>query len=374
MSALGVVTFHRKRDRDKGADLRQNLRSLQRCQKILADSGSLCIFPEGISHSDSSLREFKTGAARIALDHVIKKGNPGRLKIVPVGLLYTEKDRFRSSVWVRFGIPIDAGDWRRDHPAGGPAELTDEIRRSVASLTLNYPSRRVSTILSWAGEIAATNGQMPRPLGAAPQPVASWFRLMSRLRTGYDELSKTQPEAVAELARRIRRYRVELKRRGIAPHEVYLPLHPGRAFLFLIRELELALVGAPLAAFGAANHIVPYHMVKWLAKKLSTDKDHWATNVVYPSLLVFPICYFLQLTAAWCLLPPWWAAMYSVLLPFTGYYALLYGDRWTQTWQRTMTFFRFLWRRPDQQRLVSDGRAILTQMRDLAASVESASK
>src|SRR5262245_28206836 len=103
LRGLGTVTFHRREDVGKGADPKQNVRGLAKCRRILARGGSLCIFPEGISHSDRKLRTFRTGAARIALDYVQQDGNPGRLKIVPVGLLYTEKDQFRSGVWLRFG-------------------------------------------------------------------------------------------------------------------------------------------------------------------------------------------------------------------------------------------------------------------------------
>jgi glycerol-3-phosphate O-acyltransferase / dihydroxyacetone phosphate acyltransferase len=52
MKGLGVVTFHRRDDIGKGADLRQNVRSLQQCRDVLARGGALCLFPEGISHSD----------------------------------------------------------------------------------------------------------------------------------------------------------------------------------------------------------------------------------------------------------------------------------------------------------------------------------
>jgi hypothetical protein len=37
---------------------------------------------------------------------------PTRLHPADVGLLYTEKQRFRSSVWLRFGEPLEAGDSR----------------------------------------------------------------------------------------------------------------------------------------------------------------------------------------------------------------------------------------------------------------------
>ncbi len=244
MRALGVVTFHRKQDRGKGVDFRQNIRSLRRCRRILADGGSICIFPEGVSHSDSKLRSFHPGPARIALDFIAKDGNPGRLQIIPVGLLYTEKDRFRSSVWLRFGAPLNPAEWLEEHPDAGPVELTEELQSRVARLTLNYQTRRESAILRWAGEIAATGGETPRPLGAAKYSVAEWFRLAGRLQAGYESLMKTNPDAVDELAKRIRRYRAELKRIGISPREIYLPIHFGRAALFLIRELELVVVGA----------------------------------------------------------------------------------------------------------------------------------
>src|SRR5262249_37025567 len=126
------------------------------------------------------------------------------------------------------------------------------------------------------------------------------------------------------------------------PGEVYLPLHYGKAAFFLFRELELLLVGAPFALFGAINHAIPYGMVTWLAHKLSTDKDHWATNAVYPSFVIFPIFYAIQLILAWYLLPAFWAGLYTVALPYTGFIALLYGERLGAMLRRLRTFLYFL--------------------------------
>ena len=214
MSATGVVTFHRREDAGGGANLRQNVRSLQICREILAGGGAVCIFPEGISHSDPRLRAFHVGPARLAVDFVRKDGNPGALGIVPVGLLYTEKDRMRSAVWLRFGEPIDVVRWLGERPGAGPAELTAELQRRVAELTLNYQSRRQSAVLTWAAEIVATEGRQPAPLGWSGPTAAEWFRLLGRLQAGYAELCATQPEMIVELTRRIRRYRAQLERRG----------------------------------------------------------------------------------------------------------------------------------------------------------------
>lgn len=371
---LGVITFHRREDAGKGADLRQNVQSLRRCRAVLAEGGALCIFPEGISHSDPSLRPFKTGPARIALDFVRDDGNPGRLQMVPVGLLYTEKDQFRSDVWLRYGEPLDVGDWLERHPDGDARALTDEIARRVHELTLNYEDRKEALLLTWAAEVVATGGAMPAPLGRDERPVAEWFRLVARLQAGYRTLRDQYPDEVAALTSRIRHYRQELKRRGLDPAEVFLPLHLGRALLFLVRELELLVVGLPLMAFGALNHLVPYLIVRRIARALSTDRDHWASNVVYPGFVVLPLFYLLQLGAAWLLLPWSWAAVYTVALPYTGYYALLYQERAGSALQRTRTFFQFLRDRSLQERLSAEGRAIVGQVRDLAARLPAESR
>ena len=365
MSGLGVVTFHRREDVSKGAEPRQNVRSLERCREMLAAGGALCIFPEGVSHSDPKMRPFRTGPARIALDFLEERGVTGQLQVVPVGLLYTEKDRFRSEVWLRFGAPLDVAQWQEDHPQADAHSLTDEIRRRVEALTLNYDSEEESLLLAWAAEIVGTHGDVPRPLGQDDRAVADWFRLVERLRAGYETLRETHPTAIESLTERIRSYRGNLMRRGIDPAEVYLPMHFGRAILFLLREAELVIVGSPLAAFGIANHIVPYQIVKRIARALSKDKDHWASNTVYPGFLVFPLFYLLQLGAAWLLLPIFWAALYTVALPYTGYYALLYRDRVGNTFRRTRTFIHFLRHPAEQAELAREGREVIAQIRNL---------
>jgi 1-acyl-sn-glycerol-3-phosphate acyltransferase len=372
MAGMGVITFHRREDVGKGADRRQNARSLEQCRAVLASGGALCIFPEGVSHSDPQLRVFRLGPARLALDYLHKDGNPGGLRIVPVGLLYTAKDRFRSDVWLRFGPPIDVARWVGERPDAGAPELTRTLEERVRDLTLNFATSKESAILSWAAEIVAGGARNPPPLGTDSPAAGDWFRLLGRLQAGYQSLLRTDPEVVRSLARRTRRYRARLKRTGIAPDEVYLPMHAGRAVFFLVRELELAVVGAPIGLFGVINHFLPYWAVKTLARKLSTDKDHWASNVVYPGMVIFPICYALQLTAAWLLLPVLWAAIYTLALPYSGYYAILLGDRLSRSRRRTATFLRFL-RHPGEQRaLAAEGRAINGQIRDLAAHLQAA--
>jgi glycerol-3-phosphate O-acyltransferase/dihydroxyacetone phosphate acyltransferase len=370
MAACGVVTFHRQQDVGPDSSRRENLQSLQQCEDILAGGGAICIFPEGVSHSDSKLRAFRNGAARIALQYVRDRGNPGRLQIVPTGLLYTAKDRFRSDVLLRFGGPLDVETWLAANPDAPPIDLTHVIEQRVASLTINTPTRREQFLLTWAAEIVATRAERPNSLGYDDESTADYFRLVARLQAGWDSLNQSCPGIPQRLARRIRAYRKQLRRAGITPSEVFLQLNYSRAAFFLLRELELMIIGGPMALFGAINHAVPYFVVKQIATKLSRDKDHWASNAIYPSFVVFPFFYLLQLAAAWWSLPTFWAAIYTIALPYTGYYTVLYGDRFKRAWRRARTFIRFALHPTEQQELASEGREIVEEIRALGKLVE----
>ena len=63
----------------------------------LAQGKDVLIFPEGSTHSDSDVRRVRSGAARILLAAVREADSAGhpRPSVIPVGLHYSETQRFR---------------------------------------------------------------------------------------------------------------------------------------------------------------------------------------------------------------------------------------------------------------------------------------
>jgi hypothetical protein len=99
-----------------------------------------------------------------------------------------------------------------------------------------------------------------------------------------------------------------------------------------------------------------------VAKKLTIEKDQWASNTVFPAVVVFPIFYMIQLTLAWLYLSPLLALTYMVGLPISGYAAVRYWDRAGGTWQRSRTFIRFLLNPQLQAHLADEGRQIIEEI------------
>ena len=94
------------RHQDEGEDVSRNREMFVAARQLLARGGTIGICPEGVSHDEPRLRPIKTGAARIALG-AVSTGEVAELKIVPAGLYYTSKTKFRSAVLLYFGRPIE---------------------------------------------------------------------------------------------------------------------------------------------------------------------------------------------------------------------------------------------------------------------------
>jgi len=359
----GVVPLHRRQDVGQGADPARNAESLAACRRRLAEGGAVCIFPEGVSHSEPHLRPLRTGAARIALE-AAAEGIP--VSIVPVGLHYEAKERFRSAARVRFGVPLDVASWARGSAGADPRALSAEVDRRLREITLNFERRRDAVLVDWTALVLATGGAPPSVLGRGPVPLARRAALARLVGDRYAVLRGEQPAEVRALSERVRRYHGELRRLGIAPEEVYLELSAGPAALFLVREAEMLVIGLPLAMAGTLLHALPYLLVRALTRRLSTERDHWATNAIVIGLAVFPIVMIAEIAAAWRLLPWPWAAAATALVPYAGLYALLYRDRAGGIFRRTRTFLRFLLSPRLHAELEREGRDIIASIEGLA--------
>ena len=87
----GAIPVYRRID--PGVDTSRNLEMFAAVEAALAAGEAVCLFPEGISHSEGRLEPLRTGAARMALSSGAG-GHP--VTIVPVGLNFDHVARFRS--------------------------------------------------------------------------------------------------------------------------------------------------------------------------------------------------------------------------------------------------------------------------------------
>ena len=90
------------------------------------DNDSLMIFPEGGRSKDGKVQKGHTGAALIA-------ARSGK-RIVPVGVVYGDKLRFRTKVTIKYGQPIDPAEYVESREEPNPRQLVKLKNRYMADI------------------------------------------------------------------------------------------------------------------------------------------------------------------------------------------------------------------------------------------------
>ena len=102
------------RIRDGIDEVRKNNETIEKAVDVLRDNVPFCIFPEGQHLAKYSSLPLSKGIFRIAFQ--AQSLMPDRpLYIVPVGIRYGNFFRFRSTVRVQIGDPIDVGEFVAQH-------------------------------------------------------------------------------------------------------------------------------------------------------------------------------------------------------------------------------------------------------------------
>src|SRR5712691_6829574 len=152
------------RSQDPGTDLSRNRETFEAARGLLSRGGSLVLFPEGASHDDSKLRRLKTGAARIALGAAALSGWP--IALVPAGLYYTWKQRFRSSALLSFGNPIPVApaplEADGEPPADAVRSLTRRLEEELSELTLQAENREALDLVRRAERLFSAGEEEAR--------------------------------------------------------------------------------------------------------------------------------------------------------------------------------------------------------------------
>jgi glycerol-3-phosphate O-acyltransferase / dihydroxyacetone phosphate acyltransferase len=291
-----------------------NEAAFERLFASLETGVSVGIFPEGVSHTGSQLTRLKTGAARIALG-VVARGKV-RVTIVPCGLTYVHRHRFRSQALVHYGQPIAIDDgWASCHahdPAGTVTRLTEELRGALTAVTLNAPD--------WDTLRAAHAARrLYKPAGVTLTP-AAYVELSRRFVERY--LATAHEPEMRALRDDIERYQDRLDALGIKDHQLRNPVSRAAALRRLAWRGARFVALLPLGVPGALIHMP----VAWLAAtaghRLAEDTDDVATLKVMTVVLMLPLVYAgLALATGWSVSTMWGIAL-GVALPASFFASL----------------------------------------------------
>lgn len=133
LKSLKLLPVYRMRD--GFSSLNKNQKQFDECVQIFLKRESVLIFPEG-NHSDTRrLRPMSKGFTRIAFE--AQKHSNLNLKVVPVGINYSNHHAFNARVSIHYGDPIPVSDYFMEPLAASAALFKERIEKEIGSLIAN---------------------------------------------------------------------------------------------------------------------------------------------------------------------------------------------------------------------------------------------
>ena len=372
VKALDCLPVYRAKD---GADTRHNADTFRAVEDALVAGSCVLIFPEGISHDEPSLQPLKTGAARMALQSW-RKGAVD-VVVVPVGLSYAEKLRFRSTAAVEIGAPISVASFA---PSADPnsALVTSENADAAERVAVND----LTAAIFGALEQLTLNLDRWEDLPVLEAVDAIWrqddperTRRLKHLAEGTALLRKHDPERFDEMRDRLSDWLFRLEKLGLRPHDVadgnvHARRDPVKLAQFVLRNVGAAVFAFPIALFGAAFWFVPFWAVHLVFLLWRPDRDVGASVKVLAAMVLFPLWFVAVVVAAGTGAGALAAVVLGLLAPIAGMSTRHFFRRRFFALQQLGTFLKLGLQGKLMDDLIREREAFCREIDALAARVE----
>ncbi|KAF9349839.1 hypothetical protein BGX26_011913 [Mortierella sp. AD094] len=322
--------------------------------KNFENNRTVAVFPEGVSSDDYHLLDFKYGCTIMVLGYLAQ--HPSKtLRIIPCGLNFFNRHRFRSRFYADYGHPLTVPDRLVQlYREGGESkkractELLQLIHSAVEGLTLNAPNYDELRLYKATRRLYSTGMKL-----SVPQKL----ELTRRFAKGYASMAMTP--SMAALKRDINAYDKHLSQHRIRDWQLTadpsfltalvltLPslfLLPALFLLSLPGTLLFGPVG--LLATSAANYKGRQAMLAfqtYLPVSRWPGRDVIATWKIVVSLALMPVCFILYATiltitvAHWEALQDFWTmgrlVAFWIISAFVVFPTISYCTVWLWEWQ-----------------------------------------
>jgi 1-acyl-sn-glycerol-3-phosphate acyltransferase len=329
--AMGAIPVYRRED--DPALMRKNLDTFQAVYQALAGGAAVGIFPEGRSHSEPALAELKTGAARIIIG--TWERHQLAVPVVPVGLVFRQKDVFRSETLVVVGAPMVAEQLLTN--GAGEADtvrvITERIGAALRQVTLNLERWEDRPLVESAVGIWDVEWE------ADPDPAGRMQRLevTTRLLAG---LRQTPDPRWGGLVRDVRAHVRRLARLRLEPASLAARTDAAAGVRWTARRFHLVVPLALVLAIGGwVGFIVPHLILDGFVGRLRLHQDERSTWRLLLGIVIY---------AAWVLGLGGAAALgvgvgtgllVAAGLPVVGVAGMVVRERWRGAWDDARRFF-----------------------------------
>lgn len=325
LTFLKIMPVYRIRDGYESLQLNNEI--FRKTIDVLNNRNGLVILPEGTHEGKRRLRPLKKGIARIAFQAIEDSGGKMNIKIVPVGLEYSNYRNFGSKMLVRLGDPINVLDFYPKYLENNAIginmlmkELYERIKKEMIHIESDDFYREYETIRK-QGSLAWTRQKKQRA------NMANLFTAGKSLIDILNKLSETNWDEFMEAMDMASRYQENLSCTPLKS-----PINPRlMKWTGLLYKIPALIATLPVFLYGFFNNLIPLGIIRLASKKIKDPL--FVSSVRYVTgFILFPLFYAIQ-TATFAILVKdlWWTLLYLVALPVSALLMMLWRKLYYNT-------------------------------------------
>jgi hypothetical protein len=291
------------------------------------------------------------GIFRIAFKAQEKYEDREGVKIVPVGIDYSDYIKFRKNLFVNFGDPIEVKDYWDDYtenPAVAINKLRDRLSEEMKKVMIHIETKEFYDL--YMGLRRLYNRKLCKKLGINPHDQYNQHRTDKILIEALDQCLEKERDKIAganEVFIQYENLKKELNYRDWVPRKKRYCITGN------IIVAALSVVTLPLVLLGLFNNW-PHFFIPQVITKGIRDRQFHSTAIWGLGTIIMIVYYLLLAILALVFLPFWWLKiLYIILLPSSGIYALSYRTFMIKSWARVRYTFGMMKKNSRTQQLKS---------------------
>jgi 1-acyl-sn-glycerol-3-phosphate acyltransferase len=301
-----------------------NQNSFLACYEMLEKGKTLVVFPEGTSFQERHLRQLKSGTARIALETEKRNDNTLGLNVLPIGLNYSQAEKFRSSVLVHVGQAITVKDFAKDfeeNSSAGAKKLTEQFRIRLEQVLVNSDSKDEEELVDRIARIIES-----RYTKEGLENVEDEMSFLKKIRDRLDDFKVTEAWKLEEVQLLVEKIEWEIQKWDIRTDFLDRRFRSRMFFRQVLFSIIFLLIGLPLFVFGIIHNIIQFKLTDSIIPKLTKDIEYYAPMAVLLGLILYPLTYygFIELVNIFYPLTFWKWIIYLNLMPLSGLFAYFF--------------------------------------------------
>jgi len=330
------------RIRDGYTNLKKNDAVFQKTIDVIKNHNGLVILPEGNHEGLHRLRTLKKGFARIAFQTEEASNFQLNMKIIPVGIDYTNYQNHQSYLFINFGKPISVSDFYKAYKENSVTAI-DQLKSSLSDhlkpLMIHIESVEYYSLYDKLRDIYREKmcTKMCFPHSNYPYRFLADKEFI-RLLTIFEGKHPDQMSAFQDMVIQHNKIAEEL---NLEPNQLNHPIKSGGYFVF---SSFVFLLTFPVFIYGWLNNILPYRIPLMLLKKIKDVQFHSSIKYVL-SMVSFPFFHIIQTLILRIFTPNWnLTLLYFISVPVSGIIAFFYY-KYFMRWNQNLKYFKALKRK-----------------------------